>query len=339
MQEIRIEEKNSGQRMDKYLLRYFPQMSKGFLYKMLRKKNICLNQKKAEGNELLAPEDRIQIYFSEETFAEFRRSNRKKAEKSFDILYEDEDVLVLNKPAGLLSQPNGKDANLIDELAGYLAEERFGVISRLDRNTTGALLVGKNVRSLQHLSGIRIQKVYHAILCGKLQKELFLKDFLQKDEQRNQVLIYRQNAKEEIDPAGKHGAVRSSADFGLEYEKRSTGLSRSGRAMLQGLKKEGQGREIITKAVPLAQEGDFTLVRVELEQGKPHQIRAHLANEGMPILGDFKYGDRQENESFRRKYGLTWQLLHSYEVIWEERRVVAPYPKLFDRIRKDIFGF
>ena len=158
MREIAIEDKNSGQRLDKYLLRYFPQMSKSFLYKMLRKKNICLNERKAAGNEILAAADRIQVYFSEETIAEFQGSGRKTAARTFAVLYEDEDVLAVNKPAGLLSQPNGRDADLIAELAGYLSDERFGVVSRLDRNTTGAVLVGKNIKSLQHLNQISIQK-------------------------------------------------------------------------------------------------------------------------------------------------------------------------------------
>ncbi len=297
MREITIEEKNSGQRLDKYLLRYFPQMPKSFLYKMLRKKNICLNQQKAAGSEILTAEDRIQIYFSEQTLAEFGRSNRTAAEQTFAVLYEDEDVLVVNKPAGLLSQPNGKDADLIDELSGYLPGERFGVVSRLDRNTTGAVIVGKNIKSLQYLNQIPIQKIYHAILCGKLDQELLLRDYLQKEEKNNRVQVCQ------------------------DLEKMGAG-----------------GQEIVTKVVPLAQKGDFTLVQAEIKHGKPHQIRAHLASIGRPILGDFKYGRRERNEDFRRRYGLSGQLLHCHQVIWDRHRVTAPYPAMFARIKQDLFA-
>ena len=291
MREITIEEKNSGQRLDKYLLRYFPQMPKSFLYKMLRKKNICLNQQKAAGSEILTAEDRIQIYFSEQTLAEFGRSNRTAAEQTFAVLYEDEDVLVVNKPAGLLSQPNGKDADLIDELSGYLPGERFGVVSRLDRNTTGAVIVGKNIKSLQYLNQIPIQKIYHAILCGKLDQELLLRDYLQKEEKNNRVRVCQ------------------------DLEKMGAG-----------------GREIVTKVVPLAQKGDFTLVQAEIKHGKPHQIRAHLASIGR------KYGLRERNEDFRRRYGLSGQLLHCHQVIWDRHRVTAPYPVMFARIKQDLFA-
>lgn len=297
MREITIEEKNSGQRLDKYLLRYFPQMPKSFLYKMLRKKNICLNQRKAAGSEILAAADQIQIYFSEQTLAEFGRSNRTAAEQTFAVLYEDEDVLVVNKPAGLLSQPNGKDADLIAELSGYLPGERFGVVSRLDRNTTGAVIVGKNIKSLQHLNQSPIQKNYHAILCGKLDRELLLCDYLQKEEKNNRVQVCQ------------------------DLEKMGAG-----------------GQEIVTKVIPLAQKGDFTLVQAEIKHGKPHQIRAHLASIGRPILGDFKYGRRERNEDFRRRYGLNGQLLHCHQVIWEQHRVTAPYPAMFARIKQDLFA-
>ena len=296
MREIAIEDKNSGQRLDKYLLRYFPQMSKSFLYKMLRKKNICLNERKAAGNEILAAADRIQVYFSEETIAEFQGSGRKTAARTFAVLYEDEDVLAVNKPAGLLSQPNGRDADLIAELAGYLSDERFGVVTRLDRNTTGAVLVGKNIKSLQHLNQISIQKKYHAIVCGRLEQELLLRDYLQKEEENNRVRVYSSGA---------------DTDTG--------------------------GKEIVTKVSPLEQKGDFTLIQAEIRHGKPHQIRAHLASIGRPVLGDFKYGRREYNERFRRQYGLDGQLLHCYEVIWEQHRVTAPYPALFARIKQDLF--
>ena len=290
MKEIKIDDKNFGQRVDKYLLRFFPQMPKSFLYKMFRKKNICLNKKKIEGNEILRAEDRIQIFFSDETYESFRQSNRIPIERSFEILYEDEDVLVVSKPDNLLSQPNGKDRNLVDELSSYLPDARIGIVSRLDRNTTGAVIVGKNVQSLQLLNKENITKTYHAVLCGRLEHELLLKGKLEKDEVENKATISKT-----------------------------------------------AGKQIITKVAPLKTGDRFTLAKIILTQGKTHQIRVHLASVGFPIVGDPKYGNLEINRRFRKKYNLTRQLLHCYEVAWNERKVIAPYYEIWEKICAELF--
>lgn len=290
MKEIKIDDKNFGQRVDKYLLLYFPQMPKSFLYKMFRKKNICLNKKKIEGSEILQAEDTIQVFFSDETFDGFRRSDRIKTEQSFDVLYEDEDVLVVSKPANLLSQPNGKDRNLVDELATYLPNERIGIVTRLDRNTTGAVMVGKNIQSLQLLNKMNIVKSYHAVLSGKLDKEILLEDRLMKDEKQNKAIISKDS-----------------------------------------------GKFIVTRVIPLKQKQDYTLAKVIISQGKTHQIRVHLAGIGFAIVGDAKYGNAEVNRRFYKKYGLTGQMLHCYEVAWENKKVTAPYYEIWNKIVADLF--
>lgn len=303
MKEIIIDNKNYGQRIDKYLLRFFPQMAKSFLYKMFRKKNICLNQNKINGNEILAEHDRIQVYFADETFEMFHQSKRIHSEICFEILYEDEDVLAVNKPWGLLSQPNGRDDNLIDQLAGYLPDLRIGIVSRLDRNTTGVVLIGKNIQALQYLNQTSIQKKYHTIVCGKIDRELCLTDMLQKNQDRNKVQIY--------------SLAKQKADLKLGNL---------------------AGRKIKTLVKPLQQRKDYTLLEVQIENGKTHQIRAHLASIGHGIIGDFKYGNRQINEKFQKIYGLNSQLLHCYQVKWEQGEVIADYPELFNKIANDLFG-
>ncbi|RRD94544.1 RluA family pseudouridine synthase [Clostridiales bacterium COT073_COT-073] len=291
MKEIKIDGKNYGQRVDKYLLRFFPQMPKSFLYKMFRKKNICLNKKKIEGSEILQENDLIQIFFAEETFAGFRESKRVQTERSFEILYEDEDVLVVSKPDDLLSQPNGRDRNLVDELSTYLPNERIGIVSRLDRNTTGAVIVGKNVQSLQLLNKTEITKTYHAILSGNLNRPFLLEDKLRKDEQGNKAVISKT-----------------------------------------------VGKQIVTHVLPINVSNGFTLAKVIIKQGKTHQIRAHLAGAGFPIVGDPKYGKAEINRRFQRKYGLTGQLLHCYEVAWDDKKVVAPYFEMWKKVSAELFG-
>lgn len=280
MKNILIDDKNYGQRIDKYLLKTFPQMPKSFLYKMFRKKNIKLNQKRIEGHEILQPGDEISIYFSDETYASFAQSNRKKIKHpSFSILYEDEDVLIVSKPNNLLSQPNGKDANLVDEISSYLPNERIGIVTRLDRNTTGAVIIGKNVRSLQLLNRLDIQKTYHAVLCGVLEKEILLEDYLSKEEKTNKAII-------------------SSA----------------------------KGKRISTLVIPMQNRDGYTLARILISAGKTHQIRAHLAEAGYPIVGDPKYGNPAVNREWYQKYGLSGQLLHCYQVSFQEYHVIAPHP-------------
>lgn len=304
MREIHIDNKNYGQRIDKYLLRYFPQMPKSFLYKMFRKKNICLNKKKISGQEILASGDKIQVFFAEGTFAKFHESKRVTGQRSFEIIYEDEDMIAVNKPIGLLSQPNGKDPNLVDQLATYLpADTRFGLVSRLDRNTSGLVIAGKNIQSLQYLNQVAMQKTYHAIVQGKLNQKLVLKDQLAKQAGHNKVDIYLQ------------------ADLSQDKDKPGP-----------------KTKEIITKVRPLDHKGQYSLVEVEIENGKTHQIRAHLARIGHALVGDYKYGQSTQNQDFRQQYGLTYQLLHCYQITWHQGKLIAPYPDLFARIVKDYFS-
>ena len=153
MREIRIGEAEAGQRMDKFLFRCLPGAGKSFLYKMMRKKNIVLNGKKATGSELLKAGDALKIFFSEETLEKFSAepAETKHVLDRRLIVYEDEQMIAVNKPAGMLSQKAvPSDVSLNEYLTGYLCREkdtlaaagrfRPGVCNRLDRNTSGLVL-------------------------------------------------------------------------------------------------------------------------------------------------------------------------------------------------------
>ena len=248
MQSVTITKNQAGQRLDKFLKKYLPEAENSFLYKMLRKKNITLNGKKAEGKEMLAQEDVVCFFFSEETFAKFRGNNaavdgqselqangvRKvdgaagkgysgkremtsvvngaaeyhKAYRSLrgvTVLYQDEDVLVVNKPVGVLTQKaKPSDLSLNEWLIGYLLEkgditeeelETFhpSVCNRLDRNTSGIVLCGKSLSGSQMLSRIIrdriISKFYHTICLGKVFQDATIEGYLLKDEAANKVRI------------------------------------------------------------------------------------------------------------------------------------------------------
>lgn len=157
MRELTVTEKDCAQQLIKYLSKYMEEAPKSFFYKMLRKKNIVLNQKKADGSEKLKTGDTIRLYLAEETIEKFRKTPEKPAAgkqvkyPKLDIVYKDEKVIFLNKPAGVLSQKAKEtDVSLTEALGAYLSEKnageetmfRAGLCNRLDRNTSGLILAG-----------------------------------------------------------------------------------------------------------------------------------------------------------------------------------------------------
>ena len=161
MYQKEITDREAGQRLDKYLHRLLPEAGSSFLYKMLRKKNITLNGKKADGSEKITAGDMVTVYFAAETLARFMgesESERTAYDLAYEkltgitILYEDEHILLADKPAGILSQKADKtDLSLNEWLIGHLLHSKAisqedlkafkpSVCNRLDRNTSGIVL-------------------------------------------------------------------------------------------------------------------------------------------------------------------------------------------------------
>lgn len=345
MREINITVQEEGQRLDRYLSKYFPDIPSGFLYKMLRKKNIKLNHGKAAGNEKLAAGDKLQIYFSEETMIKFG-ALPEKGGKSFEktesapfrekkkglskeqlrirqeirVLYQNEHILILHKPAGLLTQKADlRDDSLNDFLFDYWRMEimkgrelpssfRPSVANRLDRNTSGIVLCGITVKGLQTLTKLlknrKIEKYYLCIVKGQVRENRKIYGYLRKDEKRNQVTMHENR-------------VPGSVLIETWYE-------------------------------VLKSSSDASLLKIRLITGKSHQIRAHLASIGHPVLGDMKYGDQQMNRLLRKE-GIHYQLLHSSELVLPQDNAGIPagfsglhikddVPEEFGRVMRK-FGF
>ena len=325
MREIEIGKNECSQRLDKWIFKYLNKAGSGFVYKMLRKKNITLNGKKATGREKLQLGDKVYFFLAEETIEKFRqvKENRIACDYQPEILFEDADILFANKPAGMLSQKaEQSDISINEALLSYVGfhgrQESFtpGICNRLDRNTSGIIAFGKSLFGLQTLSRLfhdrTIDKYYYTIVKGRMTEEETIEGYLHKDKKKNQVSITKTPLK---------------GEQGKEYV------------------------PICTKYKPCRATAEATLLKVKLITGKPHQIRAHLASTGHPILGDYKYGDKKWNDIYEKQFGLRYQLLHaailSFPAMEEEKKlpaqwyglkITAPLPPLFEKISQEMFG-
>lgn len=293
MKLITVTQNEAGQRLDKLLAKYLNKAPKSFLYKMLRKKNITLNGRKAAGNEKTEVGDEIRLFLSDETVDSFSEktvvADEAKAVKMDDmpeIIYEDEHIVLINKPAGMLSQKAAaSDVSLVEYLISYLLKKgeiteetlrsfRPSVCNRLDRNTSGIVAAGKSLAALQIMAEVfkdrSIHKDYLTLVWGSIEGSRKIQGYLKKDEARNQVVVSSKMTE---------GALPISTEY-----------------------------------TPIYDTGKVTLLKVRLITGRSHQIRAHLASVGHPILGDAKYGNARRNLTLKKTAGVTHQLLHSYRL-------------------------
>ncbi len=318
MQSFIVSKNEADQRLDKLLAKYLNLAGKSFLYKMMRKKNITLNGKKCDGSEKLGEGDEIKLFLSDETIEKFSQVKIPQVKKvDLNVIYEDEHILLVNKPAGMLSQKaKDSDESLVEYLIDYLlskgsltAEQlrsfRPSICNRLDRNTSGLVVCGKSLAGLQLMSAVfkdrSIHKYYQCVVKGRLSKKQMIKGFLTKNESSNQVAIHQEQ-------------VPDSLPIMTEYE-------------------------------PMAFYEDYTLLKVTLVTGRTHQIRAHLSSIRHPIIGDYKYGNKKANEEAKKLFSVQSQLLHSFQVTFpvlpeplsclSGKTFFAPLPEVFSYICRD----
>lgn len=300
MTELHISKKDEGQRLNKYLMKYLNAAPASFIYKMLRKKNIVINQKRAKGDEIIHEADVVILYLSDETINNFRKEKAflKADNKPVDlkIIYKDNDIMAVHKPAGILSQKASADDYSINEcIVDYcrqnciLNDKEFetftpSVCNRLDRNTSGIILAGISLKGSRYLSDIlkkrTSDKFYYTVVYGTMHNEIHDAAYIYKDKNEN---------KSEIIDSSSYKLL--STENQKKYNK------------------------IETYFTPIDISKGYSLIKVKLITGKSHQIRAHLKHLGFSVVGDSKYGDKSINKTLKEHCKLKHHLLHAGEVI------------------------
>lgn len=289
MRELVVKKNDANQRLDKFLLKKFKTMPKKMAYMYIRKKCVKVNGKKATPEVMLKENDLLTFYIKDEFFDNIQEENYEflKAPKTLKIIYEDENIILLDKKPGVIVHQDKSyhfDCLLL-RLHHYLydngeynpkEENCFApaLVNRIDRNTGGIVIGAKNAESLrilnQKMKDRELHKFYLCLLINKPKKDnAILSDYLIKNEKTNKVTVLRNE---------KQGA-----------------------------------KKILTKYSVLETNNNLTLCEVELLTGRTHQIRAHMSSIGCPILGDNKYGNKKLNQ----KYSLSKQCLYSYKLAFD----------------------
>ncbi len=311
MPELRVDRDGQGLRLDRFLLKALPRMPKGHVYKLLRTRKVRVNGKRAKGDHQLAAGDRVLLHMPAERFErDTRRPLRAARSLDFGVVFEDAHLLVVSKPPFLPVHPGAghRDNSLIDQVHAYLeVQDRPGAFRpalahRIDRDTSGLLLIGKQAEALRALSEMikrgAVHKRYLALAGGRPRPPQGVWNL---DVQRRDVpgAGRRPYAKRRRAAAGRT-AYRVAATRQLRLSKRDR--------------------------------HPFSLLVLELLTGRTHQIRSHLEQMGHPLAGDRRYGDRDLNRVLRERFALRRQFLHAFRleldhpVTGNPLRLVSPYP-------------
>jgi len=289
MKSLTVTKNDSGQRVDKFLIKYLSSMPKSLIYKSFRKKRIKVNGKRVHEDLILNEGDLLELYINDEFFETKDEVHEflSLSSAELDIMYEDENIIIVNKPQGLSVHADETKTpdTLINRIQKYLYDKgeynpeddlTFSptLAHRIDKNTMGLVIAAKNAEALRVLNEKikykEIKKFYLCIICGHIHKE------------------------ESTEKA-----------YHLKDEK-------SKLAIISAIKKPGF-KEMITKYKVIKNYKNHDLLEIELITGRTHQIRAHMAHIGHPLLGDGKYGKLDKSSPLRRQALIAYRLIFDFK--------------------------
>jgi len=295
MKLLEIGKNDAGQRLDKFLSKAVRAMPPSLMYKAIRTKKIKVNRKRAEIGQILNEGDTLQLFLPDELFPETADRHQRLAHitPAFEVVYEDENLLLCDKPAGILVHSDEEDDTntLIVQIQAYLyqkgeykpdEEQSFApaLCNRIDRNTGGIVIAAKNAATLREVNALikerKLTKKYLCAVHGRMEKRSdTLRGYLTKNSKTNTVSVTD--------------------------------------------RKYRDSKEILTRYRVMAEREDLSLLEIELLTGRTHQIRAHLSSIGHPLLGDGKYGINRED----KKEGYKFQALYSYSLTFHGGELLA----------------
>ena len=318
MRRLHVSKEESNQKLEKYIRKSFKELPLSYIYKLFRKKDVKVNGKRESKDYIVQEGDVVDAYIDSSFEINEEHIGYRKVKYDLDIVYEDENVIFVNKKEGVLVHEGdgGNDVNTLNnQVVSYLVDKGEydptikafipSPAHRLDRNTSGIIMYGKNMESLQCLFDLlkshdNISKYYLTLVSGKVDARGIIEDKLYKDENKKMVYV------------------------------------------------SSKGLEAKTIYRPLKSNDDYSLLEVELLTGRTHQIRVHLSYHNMPIIGDSKYGNFTINKEFKSKYGIEHQFLCSYKLYFKNiegklsylsnREFKIELDKDKKKIIEDIFG-
>ena len=286
MLEIKIDSRNSNQRIDKLVRKVLPNASLSFIYKLFRKKDVKVNKHWVDINYILKEDETVQIYVTDSQLESFKKDENlcKTSIFSHKIIFEDENILIVNKPKNLLVHGDEKDKKhtLSNDVLNYLYQKGEyspnagfvpGPAHRIDRNTSGIVIFGKKIEVLQQLLNLfkekdQITKTYLALVKGKVFDSGKIEAKLEKNEEKNMVFV----------------------------------------------SKSANAKTAITLFEPYKNFKDTTLLKVKILTGRTH-----------PIIGDKKYGDVDFNKKYNSLYEIDNQFLHAYSITFGQIDGILSY--------------
>lgn len=298
MIEVRINQNDQNKRLDNFVKKYLKNAPLSFIYRLFRKKEIKVNQKPQKMDYMTKEGDMIRIYISKEQEKEFLSDKKLllSSARDFFVLYEDEQILIVNKPSGLLvydGEKNKEEDTLTKQVLAYLIETGAydaekentfvpALAHRIDRNTSGIVIFGKTNLALQELfkafkNHEGIDKIYKALVCGKLDEKGKIEVSLIKDEKKKIV---------NVDP--KNGL------YACSYYQRLQSFA------------------------------DCSLAQISIVTGRTHQIRVHMKYINHPLLGDHKYGN-SDSDAVAEKYHMNQYFLHAEKICFHRLEGVLQY--------------